>query len=1157
MAVDASGNVYVADAFNNRIRKVSPAGIITTIAGTENHHYNGDGIPATSATLSSPHAVAVDSLGNVYIADTGHRRIRKIGPTGIITTIAGNGEIGDSGDGGPAVSARFDYPSGVAVDAVGNVYISDSYKGRVRRIAPDGIISAFAGSRTCCDRGDGGLATNAFLSRPTGITVDATGNVFIVDMYGGVRKVTGDGLITTIAGNIYNGYSGDGGLATSARFFWPRDVAVDTLGNIYIADTGNDCIRKVAPDGIITTIAGTGYNGYFGDGGPAANAKFRSPRGVAVDASGNLYIADTYNNRIRKVFVSGASSCMIPSITTQPKRQTVGSEGVPSSHLFVTAAGTWPLTYQWYRGNVGDTSNPVGTNSASYVVPALTLATSYWVRITNACGSVNSALVTVPPLPCGPISVSSGQQVSGVLDSSCLSTRRSGRYFKLYSFTASSGDAIAASMSSTQVDAYLYLLGPTGSVVASNDDGGGGSNSRIQYTAASGGTYTIEATTYGSGSSGSFTLELSAGSGGSVNCTTATISSGQTQNGALTSSCPSARRPGSYAKTYTFPANSGDSITASMSSSQFDSFMYLVGPSGQVVASNDDGGGDSNSRIQHTAASGGTYTIEATTYHRGQVGNFTLALTVAGGGTGGSVCTSSPVASGQNVNGVLNSTCASAHRPSGRFAKLYTFTANSGDAIAVTMNSSDFDPYLFLLGFNGSVVASNDDFAGGRGSRVEYNVVAGGTYTIEASSYHAGSVGNFTLTLTQAPGGALGELPESAHNYPNRYDHTWPYSLPMSTTAISVTFDSRTSVEANFDYIHVMDGDSTEIQGSPFTGRELAGKTMVVPGNKVLIRLTSDESVNEWGFAVTAVATATTRRKMVFLIHGIAQRGGALNGLKTILTQSESKIDNARFEVDDQFDWPCAVEEDGECSNASISSGGLELAKYIAERTSDRPATDIILIGYSMGGLIARDMILNNRGHVLDHRRVAALITLGTPHLGYPYHSIDESVRPDGPSRQMAGDFRNHASALSWPNAEDLDDNAGRWVALSAYLHDLNHRWSSASSQNLPQKWLAVSGRSCDDPVRGRFGIGCPDGDQRYSDGVVCDQSAGFRLKFNNGPTDNWGDPDRLYSHTGGVLTFTVLCGDWPGGMKKTPLFEPAPTDELSKKLQEFIDAVQ
>jgi RHS repeat-associated protein len=304
VAVDTSGNVYIADTGNNCIRKVDTSGIITTVTGDGTDGYSGDGGLATEAKLRCPRGVAVDGSGNIYIADMNNNRIRKVDTNGIITTVAGDGTDGYSGDGGPAAQAELNWPDDVAVDGSGNLYIADTHNQCIRKVDTSGIITTVAGDGTWWGgySGDGGPATEAELCGPYGVAVDTSGNLYIAATCNWcIRKVDTNGIITTVAGDGTDGYSGDGGPATEAELSYPYGVAVDTSGNLYIADTYNWCIWKVDTSGIITTVAGDGTKGYSGDGGLATEAKLRCPRGVAVDGSGNIYIADTNNHCIRKV----------------------------------------------------------------------------------------------------------------------------------------------------------------------------------------------------------------------------------------------------------------------------------------------------------------------------------------------------------------------------------------------------------------------------------------------------------------------------------------------------------------------------------------------------------------------------------------------------------------------------------------------------------------------------------------------------------------------------------------------------------------------------------------------------------------------------------------------------------------------------------------
>ncbi len=315
---DAAGNMYIADTRNQRVRKVDTNGVITTIAGNGQALYAGDGGPATLASLQGPIAVATDAAGNVYITDQANQRIRKVDAvSGNITTVAGNGVAGSgadglAGDGGPAILASLFQPVGIAIGPDGNLYIADQANSRIRKVdLVTGIITTVAGNGTLAFSGDGGPATSAQLYYPTDVIFDPAGNFYIADSANQrVRKVDAQtGIITTVAGSGTQGFAGDGGPATAAAFSLPAALAFDAAGNLYISDFGNERIRRMDTGGIVTTIAGNGSEALGGDGGSATGAQLLiGPRDVVFDAVGNLYVADHFNNRIRKVDPNGVIS---------------------------------------------------------------------------------------------------------------------------------------------------------------------------------------------------------------------------------------------------------------------------------------------------------------------------------------------------------------------------------------------------------------------------------------------------------------------------------------------------------------------------------------------------------------------------------------------------------------------------------------------------------------------------------------------------------------------------------------------------------------------------------------------------------------------------------------------------------------------------------
>ena len=309
ITLDAGGNVYFGDNGGSAIRKIDTNGIITTIAGGNGPGSTGDGGPALDARVGSPQSVVVDSNGNVFFAETTTHRVRRIDAvTQIITTVAGDGTGAFGGDGGPAVDAQLHTPSGIAFDSVDNLYIADRTNNRIRRVdAISGDITTIAGNGTPGFSGDGGLASGSQVRLPEAITVDSDDNIYVVDTANvRVRKIdTTTGIIDTVAGNGGFGFGGDNGPAVDAQFESPQYAVVDAAGNIYIADRGNDRVRKVDTAGIITTAAGNGTSTFGGDTGPAINAQLRRPSGVVVDDSGTIFIADHLNHRIRKIDPTG------------------------------------------------------------------------------------------------------------------------------------------------------------------------------------------------------------------------------------------------------------------------------------------------------------------------------------------------------------------------------------------------------------------------------------------------------------------------------------------------------------------------------------------------------------------------------------------------------------------------------------------------------------------------------------------------------------------------------------------------------------------------------------------------------------------------------------------------------------------------------------
>jgi uncharacterized protein (TIGR03437 family) len=393
LAINSAGGVYISETANGRVRLVS-AGMISTVAGNGIMAFSGDGGRAISASFSDVTGAALDSAGNLYLADASNRRVRRVTPAGIVTTIAGTGIQGDSGDQGLAINATLNRPFAVTLDAAGNLYICDSSNHDIRRVnLASGIITTYAGNGSPGFSGDGGQATAAKLHTPLGVAIDKSGNLYIADADNNcIRRVSLDGIIVTVAGNGNRaGFAGDGGAAASALLNIPSDVAVDSSGNLFIADAGNNRVRRV--DGtsrIISTIAGGDDNGFSGDGGPATDSLLNHPWGMMVDTTGDVYVADMVNNRIRKI--SGAAS-----VTPPPNTPLTIAPNMWTS-IFGTGLSVAGDTRSWQSSDFMNNTMPTGLDGVSVTVNGKAAFISY-----ISPSQVN--FLTPPAAMQGPVSV--------------------------------------------------------------------------------------------------------------------------------------------------------------------------------------------------------------------------------------------------------------------------------------------------------------------------------------------------------------------------------------------------------------------------------------------------------------------------------------------------------------------------------------------------------------------------------------------------------------------------------------------------------------------------------------------------------------------------------------------------------------------------------
>jgi len=551
LALDGAGNLYFADGTNNVVWEVAAStGVASVVAGSGTPGYTGDGGPATSAMLDNPNSVAVDAAGNLYIADTYNNVIREVtASTGLIATIAGSSQAGALGDGGPAIDAHLFSPNAVVLDSAGNLYIADTYNARVRVVsASTGIITTVAGNGDYGFSGDGGPATSAVLGEPTALTLDNGGNLYIASYYGGrIRKVVlSSGIISTVAGDgNYFGSSGDGGLATVAEIY-PQGLAVDSAGNLYIADW-QSAVRVVsAKTGIITRFAGNGYYGYSGDGGSATIASLNFPVGIAFDASGNLYIADGGNYRVREVSppAPAATPVISPASGTYRSVQNASiTDSAQGAVIYYTIDGTAP-----------------SRASSVYSGPIAISKTTTLKAIAGAPGSALSAVATATytiPLGTATATVTLTPSATTITDlqtvSAAVSVAGAGA-MPTGSITLASGSY--SSQQPISSGAATFSI-PAGALSAGADTLTASYSGDINYAAASGTTTVTLAAVVVTAPN------PAAVSPGSSTTATATFSAGSTYSGTMNLSCTLTASPTGAQSLPTCSLNPGSITIAS------------------------------------------------------------------------------------------------------------------------------------------------------------------------------------------------------------------------------------------------------------------------------------------------------------------------------------------------------------------------------------------------------------------------------------------------------------------------------------------------------------------------------------------------------------------------------------------------------------------
>ena len=459
VALDGGGNLYVADASNDRIRKITAGGVVTTLAGSTRGFADGAG---TAARFNFPLGVALDGDGNLYVADTNNERIRKITAGGVVTTLAGSTRGFADGAG---TAAQFNFPYDVALDGSGNVYVADRFNHRIRKITPAGVVTTFAGGTQGFADGAGAAAQ---FNLPSGVAVDGGGNVYVADLNNHrIRKITPAGVVTTLAGSTVGFADGTG---TAAQFDNPLGVALDEGGNVYVADFNNHRIRKVTAAGVVTTIAGTGTAGFSGDGGPATAAQLNLPTRVALDGSGNVFIADYNNQRIRVV----AGTTPAPAIASfTPTRGPIGSSVTINGSAFTGATAV-------RVGGVSTSAFTVNADGTQIVATVPTGAVTGFVGVTTPGGSADSAdsftVTETPSLVVTTLSDASTDTDGLTSLREAIGRANTDGVASAISFTVSGVIRLSSALPNLVSNGTLTITGPQAGVAISGDANDSGAN---------------------------------------------------------------------------------------------------------------------------------------------------------------------------------------------------------------------------------------------------------------------------------------------------------------------------------------------------------------------------------------------------------------------------------------------------------------------------------------------------------------------------------------------------------------------------------------------------------------------------------------------------------------------------------------------------------